>query len=141
MAGALGESLWGLCESQQWEEAHASTAHTAGSSPASLPPATCRRDQEEREARKGQGLPPLPVPEAAARSDTTDTSTTNLYIGNLAPDLDEHVLMKEFGRFGPIASVKIMWPRDEEQRRRGRNNGFVAFMVGRVGMGEERVAG
>lgn len=32
-------------------------------------------------------------------------------------------------RFGPIGSVKIMWPRDEEQRRRGRNNGFVNFMV------------
>lgn len=33
------------------------------------------------------------------------------------------------GRFGPIASVKIMWPRDEEARRKGRNCGFVAFMV------------
>ncbi len=51
------------------------------------------------------------------------------YVGNLAPDVDEEVLKREFGRFGPIASVKIMWPRDEEQRRRGRNCGFVAFMV------------
>lgn len=51
------------------------------------------------------------------------------YVGNLAPDVDEEVLKREFGRFGPIASVKIMWPRDEEQRRRGRNSGFVAFMV------------
>lgn len=32
-------------------------------------------------------------------------------------------------RFGDIASVKIMWPRDDDQRRRGRNCGFVAFMV------------
>ncbi len=39
------------------------------------------------------------------------------------------VLKREFGRFGDIASVKIMWPRDEDQRRRGRNCGFVAFMV------------
>lgn len=39
------------------------------------------------------------------------------------------VLMREFGRFGPIGSVKVMWPRDEEQRRRGRNTGFVSFMV------------
>lgn len=50
-------------------------------------------------------------------------------MGNLAPDVDEEVLKREFGRFGPVASVKIMWPRDEEQRRRGRNCGFVAFMV------------
>jgi U2-associated protein SR140 len=40
----------------------------------------------------------------------------------------QQVLMREFGRFGPIGSVKVMWPRDEEQRRRGRNNGFVSFM-------------
>lgn len=42
---------------------------------------------------------------------------------------DGQVLKREFGRFGDIASVKIMWPRDEDQRRRGRNCGFVAFMV------------
>ncbi len=44
--------------------------------------------------------------------------------------VDEEVLKREFGRFGAIASVKVMWPRDEEQRRKGRNCGFVAFMVG-----------
>jgi RNA recognition motif. (a.k.a. RRM, RBD, or RNP domain) len=54
-------------------------------------------------------------------------------VGNLAPDVDEEVLKREFGRFGPVASVKIMWPRDEEQRRRARNSGFVAFMVGALG--------
>lgn len=58
-----------------------------------------------------------------------DPYTTNLYVGNLSPDVDEALLKKEFGRFGPIASVKIMWPRDDDQRRRGRNSGFVAFMV------------
>lgn len=36
--------------------------------------------------------------------------------------------MRTFGRFGPIASVKIMWPRTEEEHRRQRNCGFVAFM-------------
>lgn len=41
----------------------------------------------------------------------------------------QKVLKREFGRFGDIASVKIMWPRDDDQRRRGRNCGFVAFMV------------
>jgi len=43
--------------------------------------------------------------------------------------VDEEVLKREFGQFGAVASVKIMWPRDEEQRRRGRNCGFVAFMT------------
>lgn len=46
-----------------------------------------------------------------------------------ATQVNEAHLAREFGRFGPIGSVKIMWPRDEEQRRRGRNCGFVAFMV------------
>lgn len=54
--------------------------------------------------------------------------STNLVIKHLAPDLDESIILHEFGRFGPIGSVKIMWPRDEEQRRRGWNTGFVAFM-------------
>lgn len=36
--------------------------------------------------------------------------------------------MRTFGRFGPIASVKIMWPRTEEERKRQRHCGFVAFM-------------
>ena len=41
------------------------------------------------------------------------------------------VLKREFVRFGDIASVKIMWPRDDLQRMRARNCGFVAFMVRR----------
>lgn len=43
--------------------------------------------------------------------------------------MNEEILKVEFGRFGPLGSVKIMWPFNEEQRRRGRNNGFVAYMV------------
>lgn len=42
--------------------------------------------------------------------------------------VEEDELLKLFARFGPIASVKIMWPRTEEERMRGRNCGFVAFM-------------
>jgi U2-associated protein SR140 len=36
--------------------------------------------------------------------------------------------MMEFGRFGPIGSVKVMWPRTDEEKARGRNCGFVSFM-------------
>ena len=54
----------------------------------------CRREQEEREARKEAGLP-LPGEEAPfggrGSHDVGDQSTTNLFIGNLAPDVDEQV--------------------------------------------------
>lgn len=40
----------------------------------------------------------------------------------------ELTLLTEFGKFGPIGSVKIMWPRTEEERVRQRNCGFVSFM-------------
>ncbi|KAH7671816.1 ENTH/VHS domain-containing protein [Dioscorea alata] len=60
--------------------------------------------------------------------DDGDPQTTNLYVGNLSPQVDENFLLRTFGRFGPIASVKIMWPRTEEERRKQRNCGFVAFM-------------
>jgi len=66
---------------------------------------------------------------------THDTATTtNIFVSNLSPNVDETTLLREFGRFGPIGSVKIMWPRGEEQTRRrnnnnnNNNNGFIAFM-------------
>ena len=37
--------------------------------------------------------------------------------------------MDEFVKFGPIASVKIMWPRTDEEKARGKMSGFVAFMT------------
>ena len=60
--------------------------------------------------------------------DTGDPATTNLYLGNLNPAMNEEQLCEVFGKFGPLASVKVMWPRTEEERARGRNCGFVAFM-------------
>ncbi|KAM6553946.1 hypothetical protein CsatB_014708 [Cannabis sativa] len=69
-----------------------------------------------------------PSGKLAGSFDDGDPQTTNLYVGNLSPQVDENFLLRTFGRFGPIASVKIMWPRTEEERRRQRNCGFVAFM-------------
>uniref|UniRef100_A0A4W3HL09 Zgc:163098 n=1 Tax=Callorhinchus milii TaxID=7868 RepID=A0A4W3HL09_CALMI len=66
--------------------------------------------------------------DAQGSYDSGDPHTTNLYIGNINPQMDEEMLCKEFGKFGPLASVKIMWPRTEEERARVRNCGFVAFM-------------
>ncbi|KAH3814501.1 hypothetical protein DPMN_143003, partial [Dreissena polymorpha] len=59
---------------------------------------------------------------------TTDETSTNIYISSINPKMTEKQLMELFGRFGPLASVKIMWPRTDEEKSRGRNCGFVAFM-------------
>lgn len=42
--------------------------------------------------------------------------------------MTEQQLCEVFGKYGPLASIKIMWPRTDEERSRGRNCGFVAFM-------------
>ena len=42
--------------------------------------------------------------------------------------MNEEMLCQTFGKFGPLASVKVMWPRTEEERSRNKNCGFVAFM-------------
>ncbi|XP_030755965.1 U2 snRNP-associated SURP motif-containing protein [Sitophilus oryzae] len=60
--------------------------------------------------------------------DNGDPNTTNLYLGNLNPKITEPQLMEIFGRYGPLASIKIMWPRSDEEKARGRNCGFVAYM-------------
>ncbi|XP_072086563.1 protein RRC1 isoform X2 [Arachis hypogaea] len=99
-----------------------------------------RRNQEREHWRDGRGehstssrfdeLPDDfdPSGRLPGSFDDGDPQTTNLYVGNLSPKVDENFLLRTFGRFGPIASVKIMWPRTEEERRRQRNCGFVAFM-------------
>ncbi|VVC31641.1 mRNA splicing factor Cwf21 domain,SWAP/Surp,SR140, RNA recognition motif,CID [Cinara cedri] len=60
--------------------------------------------------------------------DSGDPNTTNLYLGNLNPKITEAQLMEVFGKYGPLASIKIMWPRSDEEKARGRNCGFVAYM-------------
>lgn len=86
----------------------------------------------EREQRRATGFDVAEdAPRTGGSYDTGDPTTTNLYVGNLAPSVDEHVLMVLFGKFGPIASVKVMWPREPEERARGYMTGFVAFMARR----------
>ncbi|XP_030629192.1 U2 snRNP-associated SURP motif-containing protein isoform X2 [Chanos chanos] len=68
---------------------------------------------------------------APGSHDVGDPSTTNLYLGNINPQMNEEMLCQEFGKYGPLASVKIMWPRTDEERARERNCGFVAFMTRR----------
>eukprot|EP00240_Pyramimonas_obovata_P002804 CAMPEP_0118921002 /NCGR_PEP_ID=MMETSP1169-20130426/411_1 /TAXON_ID=36882 /ORGANISM="Pyramimonas obovata, Strain CCMP722" /LENGTH=760 /DNA_ID=CAMNT_0006861649 /DNA_START=161 /DNA_END=2439 /DNA_ORIENTATION=+ len=87
-----------------------------------------KREQEERASRGRTSNFDAMEDERLGSFDNGDPYTTNLYVGNISPDIDESHLKKEFVRFGPIASVKIMWPRTDEERARGRNCGFVAFM-------------
>ncbi|CAG9828735.1 unnamed protein product [Diabrotica balteata] len=97
-----------------------------------------RQIQEEREERhKYKGAVKTPLEnelDMLMRSgdigsfDNGDPNTTNLYLGNLNPKITEQQLLELFGRFGPLASIKIMWPRSDEEKARGRNCGFVAYM-------------
>ena len=57
-------------------------------------------------------------------------SSTNVYIRNLALSVTEGALLQRFGRYGPLVSVKIMWPRRDEDLRV--LSGFVARQAGRV---------
>mmetsp|Transcript_8563 Transcript_8563/g.16155 ORF Transcript_8563/g.16155 Transcript_8563/m.16155 type:complete len:629 (-) Transcript_8563:156-2042(-) len=57
-----------------------------------------------------------------------ETSTTNIFVGNLSPLTTEEQLSDIFRQFGDLYSVKIMWPRTPEEQSRGRNTGFVCFM-------------
>lgn len=59
---------------------------------------------------------------------TANDLSTNLYVGNLPIQICESQLHVIFGRFGPIGSVKIMWPRTEEEHTRDRLCGFVSYM-------------
>lgn len=65
---------------------------------------------------------------ASGSFDNGDPTTTNLYLGNLNPAVNENDLCDVFGKFGSLASIKIMWPRTDEERARNRNSGFVAYM-------------
>lgn len=96
-----------------------------------------QEEREERHKYKGaikstieDGAPAVKTSEESKYGsyDNGDPTTTNLYLGNLNPKITEQQLMEVFGRYGPLASIKIMWPRSDEEKARGRNCGFVAFM-------------
>jgi hypothetical protein len=86
------------------------------------------RDREVREDRK-RILGAVGMGHLASETDQHPGST-NLYVSNLFRTVNEDVLMETFGRYGPLASVKIMYPRgDEDRAPKTHFSGFVAFMV------------
>lgn len=52
-------------------------------------------------------------------SEKYSENTTNVYIGNLAPQVTEPFLYKEVGKFGPIANLKLVTTKDDSSRERG----------------------
>ncbi|KAF9178487.1 hypothetical protein BGZ51_008148 [Haplosporangium sp. Z 767] len=88
-----------------------------------------KRNQAERDERAST-KPSRPSGDdiKVGSRDTGDPCTTNLYIGNINPVVNEEQLCMEFAKYGPIASIKIMWPRTTEEIERNRNCGFVSFM-------------
>uniref|UniRef100_A0A4W5KE82 Zgc:163098 n=1 Tax=Hucho hucho TaxID=62062 RepID=A0A4W5KE82_9TELE len=100
-----------------------------------------QEEREERHKKKknepggGYGDVDIPLTRRSSKSqilfddDPATPNTTNLYIGCISPKMNEEMLCKEFGKYGPLASVKIMWPRSDEERTRVTNRGFVAFMT------------
>ncbi|XP_071754193.1 U2 snRNP-associated SURP motif-containing protein [Centroberyx gerrardi] len=99
-----------------------------------------QEEREERHKRKkndpggGGGYGDLDTPLSGRSSlydDLAVPTTTNLYISCISPKMNEEMLCKEFGKYGPLASVKIMWPRTDEERCRTTNRAFVAFMTRR----------
>ncbi|KAF7662053.1 hypothetical protein LDENG_00247950 [Lucifuga dentata] len=97
-----------------------------------------QEEREERHKRKrndpggGGGYGDLDIPlsgRSTLYDDLSMPTSTNLYISCISPKMNEEMLCKEFGKYGPLASVKIMWPRTDEERCRTSNRAFVAFMT------------
>ncbi|CAK9293338.1 unnamed protein product [Gordionus sp. m RMFG-2023] len=87
-------------------------------------------DKDEDHLSPSLGGMPSHLSSAPGMSDQwdSDPNTTNIFLANLNPKVNEEKLCELFGEFGPLASVKIMWPRTEEEIARNKNCGFVAYM-------------
>jgi len=87
------------------------------------------REAMKAQQRKAGGIAPVVNTsyQVTAASDQGDPNSTNIFISAISTRCSESDLMPYFGRFGPLASVKIMYPRSEEEKLKGRNCAFVAF--------------
>ncbi|XP_064212998.1 U2 snRNP-associated SURP motif-containing protein isoform X2 [Tribolium castaneum] len=83
--------------------------------------------QHERQVKEIKLVVPKLEPPPLVTHESEYTNSTNLFVSNLNPQVTENHLIQLFGTYGPLASVKIMWPRNETSSRSA-NCGFVAFM-------------
>lgn len=74
------------------------------------------------------GLTPLDGKLGSKARTIADVSTSNnICIGKLPPSVTETDIRAVFQPYGDVATVKVMWPRSDEERARGYNVGFVCF--------------
>ncbi|CBY24516.1 unnamed protein product [Oikopleura dioica] len=84
---------------------------------------------KQKEKAKLTGIPVDYNPNfnAQAISDQGDPHSTNIFIASLSNRCTEEDVTHYFGRFGPLVSVKIMYPRTQEEKFKDRNCAFVAY--------------
>eukprot|EP00045_Choanoeca_perplexa_P013819 m.158346 g.158346 ORF g.158346 m.158346 type:complete len:613 (+) comp16467_c0_seq8:70-1908(+) len=89
-----------------------------------------KKTQQERDARHAVKRAVSTVVDVPG-GNPTDNYTTNIYISDMSGSMTEEKIAHVFGSYGPLASVKIMWPRGAGAREVGRSKlcGFVAFML------------
>jgi U2-associated protein SR140 len=58
-----------------------------------------RESRGEKDSDRARGEP--------SSFDSSDPDTTNLYVGNMSPNITEEFLYREFCQYGPIQSVKV----------------------------------
>ena len=71
---------------------------------------------------------PTPVVKGSFVQPGEEHVTTNIFVSNLCPSLSEAQLRQLFSQIGPLFSLKVMWPRTNEDRSRNRLTAFVCFM-------------
>ncbi|XP_034539172.1 U2 snRNP-associated SURP motif-containing protein isoform X2 [Notolabrus celidotus] len=90
-----------------------------------------KRKKNETDWEGGEGDLDIPSAGRSIYDGISAPSTTNLFLCQINPKMNEEMLCQEFCEYGPLASVKIMWPRNAEERLRISNRAFVAFMTRR----------
>eukprot|EP00347_Sterkiella_histriomuscorum_P020531 403337449 len=83
---------------------------------------------DKQQSQPQKSFNPLEISQIVAdNADYLMQQVTNIYVGNLSSEVTEETLAKVFCKFGEIESVKIMLPRNEEDRKKKRNCGFIKF--------------
>ncbi|THG99514.1 hypothetical protein EW026_g2840 [Hermanssonia centrifuga] len=79
-----------------------------------------KREQASRESKfgrhatQGRSITSMAAYEGQSGSkDRGDPETSNIFVANLPPYVNEQSLGMFFARIGPVGSVKIMWPRGD----------------------------
>lgn len=61
------------------------------------------------------------------------SSPARLFIGNLAPQVDEYTLIQVFSKYGPLAKLDLLYHKAGPQKGQPRGYAFVEFLEPAVG--------